>query len=178
MFLILSATDLWNAVLPALVLVVHGAFASRRPGEGLAAETLDMVAGLAVLSFGFLALDPAVGQSAINFYGLACAAVAVAQFGRGLSGLGRGRAAAGTVLFAAVVWVLWIWLTGLNSPRTHWHGPIGIPGAAILGLVALATTLRPTAFTRAAGRRIALLGAVPALLLFGACLLLTTSGTT
>ena len=178
MFLILSATDLWNAVLPALVLVVHGAVASRRPGEGLAAETLDMVAGLAVLSFGFLALDPAVGQSAINFYGLACAAVAVAQFGRGLAGLGRGRAAAGTVLFAAVVWVLWIWLTGLNSPRTHWHGPIGIPGAAILGLVALATTLRPTAFTRAAGRRIALLGAVPALLLFGACLLLTTSGTT
>lgn len=131
MFLILSATDPWNAMLPALVLLVHGTFASRRPGAALGAETLDMVAGLAVLSFGCLAPGPAVGQSAINFYGLACAAVAVAQFGPAVSGLGRGRAA-GALVFAAAVLGRWLWLAGFNARGAHWHGPIGVPGARSL----------------------------------------------
>ena len=69
MFLILAVVEVQNALLPALVLLGHAFAARRNPDEDAYGE-LDVVAALALISFGWLALGNATGWNAVAFYGL------------------------------------------------------------------------------------------------------------
>ena len=69
MFLVLAVVSPPNALLPALVLCAHAWARLQAPGRDEYAD-LDVVAGLAIISFGWLALGNAMGWSAIGFYGV------------------------------------------------------------------------------------------------------------
>ena len=172
-FLFLSATALHNAVLPGLLLAGNIALAAR--GRPTAAETLDRVAALALFSFGFLGLGTALGRNAIDFFLIACAGVGLAHAAHALPRGARGAAA--TAIAALAAGALALWAAGLNGPNAHWHAPLGPAAAAALAVAGLAPRLVPEAFAGAAGLRLTLLGAGPALALFlGNCLWLVAEG--
>ncbi|MBK6465655.1 MAG: hypothetical protein IPF96_01275 [Rhodobacter sp.] len=176
LFLILSATNFWNAILPAGVLVVHAIVSARRQERLLASDTLNVVSGLALVSFGFLALGTASGASAINFYGLVCGTIAAAHAARGLPRMAKAPGILAALAVAAAIWAVWLFVTGHNSAATHWHGQIGIPAAAAIATAALAPVLGPRMFQGFAGLSATLLGAVPALVLYALTFFLAGSG--
>ena len=76
-FLILSVIEWSNAVLPGCVLVAHLMVRRIAPSEDPLPE-LDVVAGLALISFGWLVLGFAMGPNALAFYAMTCAGLAAA----------------------------------------------------------------------------------------------------
>ena len=69
LFLLLAATAFHNAVVPLLVLFVHAWTRSTNPGAGRFPD-LDVVAAVALISFGSLVLGQATGWNAVSFYGV------------------------------------------------------------------------------------------------------------
>ncbi|WP_224825726.1 hypothetical protein [Cognatishimia sp. MH4019] len=136
-FLILSVTEWSNAVLPACVLAAHLLTRRIAPSEDPFPE-LDVVAGLALISFGWLALGFAMGPNALGFYAMTCAGLAA-----GLVALGRPLwgVLAGAFLVAACA--IFVPLSGEAA------GAFLVPLSAVsvAGIVALAA-LRPKAFLR------------------------------
>jgi phytol kinase len=68
-FLLLAVTAVQNAIIPILVLAAHAWSRSAAPGEARFPD-LDIVAALALVSFGWLALGTATGLNAVTFYGV------------------------------------------------------------------------------------------------------------
>jgi len=68
-FLLLAATAIQNAILPVLVLAAHAWCRTANPGNDKFPD-LDVVASLALFSFGWLTMGRATGWNAISFYGL------------------------------------------------------------------------------------------------------------
>ncbi|MDJ1009653.1 MAG: hypothetical protein QNJ13_17725 [Paracoccaceae bacterium] len=101
-FLILSVTAWSNAVLPACVLAAHLATRRLAPSEDPFPE-LDVVAALALISFGWLAAGNAVGVNALAFYGMSCAGLAA-----GLAALGP--RAAGLISGVLLVGIYWLFV--------------------------------------------------------------------
>jgi phytol kinase len=58
-----------NAIIPILVLAAHAWSRSAAPCDARFPD-LDIVAGLALVSFGWLALGNATGLNAVTFYGI------------------------------------------------------------------------------------------------------------
>lgn len=95
-FLLLAATTYPNALIPILVLFSHLWCRRANPGEDRFPE-LDAVAGLTLVSLGWLAVGQATGWSAVNFYaitamgicaGFCALALAQARLARRIAGLG------------------------------------------------------------------------------------------
>ncbi|MEL7212827.1 MAG: hypothetical protein AAGK92_09215 [Pseudomonadota bacterium] len=74
-FLILSVTEWSNAILPACVLAAHLVTRRAAPSDDPFPE-LDVVAALALISFGWLAIGVATGANALGFYAMTCAGLA------------------------------------------------------------------------------------------------------
>lgn len=68
-FLLLAVTAVQNAILPVLVLVAHAWCRTTNPSNAKYPD-LDIVASLALFSFGWLILGNATGLNAISFYGV------------------------------------------------------------------------------------------------------------
>ncbi|MRU16342.1 hypothetical protein FDP25_12940 [Roseovarius sp. A21] len=119
MFLVLAVTAPQNALLPALVLLSHAWAKVQAPGQDDHGD-LDVVAALAIISFGWLALGDATGWSAIGFYGLTAMGMTM-----GLSVI---------ALCGHLPWIILIslGLLGLreavivvNSDASNWAEPLG-----------------------------------------------------
>ncbi len=167
-FLLLSATAVQNAVLPLLVLAAHlWARIANPTGERF--PDLDIVAALAVLGFGALALGEAVGANALSFYTLAAAAIAAGLTSVAAATSGRVTGAALRVAAPAALLGLWGLLGSLNPAAVQWHGSIWPAAVAIVAAATLAPAARPPAFAGERALKLAVLGIVPS---FGLYLLL------
>ncbi|MBV7392965.1 hypothetical protein [Mameliella sediminis] len=177
LFMILSAVHVWNAVLPGLVLLAQALGAGRRARPDGDRGALNIVTGLAAFSFAFLAIEVPCRASGINFYGFGCAAVAAGLLAHGLPRMTQALRLGAALAAAGTLWSLWVLLTGLNTGTTAWHGTQEIEAAVVIALTALLPVLWPALFHRKAEVRISLLGALPALCLYGGhCLLIGGGG--
>ena len=156
--LILTVTAPANSLLPALVLVAHLSSRSLAPSDDPYPE-LDVVAALALVSFGWLAVGEAVGVNALLAYGLTCAGLAVA-----LMACAGGVAGA---IAAAGAFALW-WLFVVPDAS----GALIAAGAGALTLV-LGVTL---AIPRAQLARLRVLKLAPVALLPAVALYLARWG--
>jgi hypothetical protein len=140
-FLLLTLPGMQNIVLPLLVLLLHPMVRRHRPSAAKFPE-LDLVASLALVSFGWLALGRAVGPTAVLFYGVTAAGMAM-----GLIAVATGRAHWALTLAAGVAISAIIWGVGrLNPPAAHWAGEVWPLGLAVLVLCAAVPLKRPDWF--------------------------------
>lgn len=132
-FLLLAVTEFQNAIAPILVLVAHAWSRSATPCQSKYPD-LDIVAGLAVVSFGWLALGNATGANAISFYG-----ITVLGMMTGLCAIAliqsRIMVQIGTLIVVGVAcFVARALAIQLNPAPTYWNGPMW---PVLIGCVAL-----------------------------------------
>lgn len=141
-FLIIAMTEPKNAVLPALVLVVHAWSAARNPSDDAYGE-LDIVAALAFISFGWLALGRAMDWNAIAFYGLTAMGLVM-----GLAVLALNGSLHWVVLTALTLFVLRTVAFEYGGPASTWTQPLWTLSAFCILVPAAATLAYPASFTR------------------------------
>ncbi|MEM1274547.1 MAG: hypothetical protein AAGF88_12060 [Pseudomonadota bacterium] len=156
LFLLLAVVYPLDALLPAIAMI--GPVAVLGPRHD-ARRALQIVGVLALMSFAFLAVEPATGHTAIPFFGLFCAATAAAH-------LGHATARPGLAALCGIgLSGLW-WLAMVANPSApDWHGPILIPGTVVIFLSAVAPALWPRAAFVQSIWGISVLGALPATLI-------------
>lgn len=141
-FLLISVTALQNTVLPLLVFVFH-AFAHRTNPCKAAWPELDIVAAVALASFGWLAVGLVLGPNALMFYGLMslglCVGLVALFLGQRPLILRCGAAA----LVGLGLYGLYSVLMLYNPPHVLWPGDMRITGALTIGMMALGAGLRP-----------------------------------
>lgn len=145
LFLLLAATAFHNAVIPLLVLFIHAWSRSANPGDARFPD-LDVVAAVALISFGSMVLGPAVGHNTVPFYVVTMMGVAT-----GLSALAlvpRPLWLRVTALLAimAGLCLLRLWALAENPPDANWAGPFWAGTFVSLALNALVPGLMPGAF--------------------------------
>jgi dolichol kinase len=141
-FLILAVTAVQNAVLPALVLMAHAWATLKDPGADRHAE-LDVVAALALFSFGWLALGTATGWNAVQFYGLTAMGLVM-----GLCTLALQQRIIWVPVIAALLFAARSIVTALNPAVALWAEPLWPLACLCLLLVAATVTILPAAFDR------------------------------
>ncbi|WP_305970817.1 MULTISPECIES: hypothetical protein [unclassified Mameliella] len=172
LFMILCAVHVWNAVLPGLVLLGHALLSARQKEDATDRGALNVVTGLAAVSFAFLAIDVPCGASGISFYGIGCAAIAAGLVSQGLPEMTRPIRLGAALAACVTLWLLWVLLGDLNAASMAWHAGQEVQAAALILLAGLLPQVWPGLFQRGAEFRITVLGALPALCLYGGnCLL-------
>ena len=144
-FLLISVTALQNAALPLLVFVMH-AIAHRLNPCKADYPTLDIVAAIALVSFGWLAIGLAADTNALMFYGLMsvglCVGFVAVAFGQQLIWIRIGAATGvGLGLFS-----LYSALMLYNPALVRWPGDMKLTGAMAVILMVVAGSLRPALF--------------------------------
>ena len=155
-FLLISVTSFQNTILPLLVFVFH-AFAHRTNPCKAAWPELDIVAALALASFGWLAVGLVSGMNALMFYGLMSIGLCV-----GLSALLLGKrrmivrcGAAMSIGFG--LYALYSHLMVYNPPFVLWPGDMRITAGLTIILMGIATGVRPTFFANHRAAKLTLL---------------------
>lgn len=136
-FLLLAVTAFQNAVAPILVLAAHAWSRSTAPCRSKYPD-LDIVAGLALVSFGWLALGNATGWNAISFYGMTAIGMTVGLSAIALGTYNFGMRILMLAVVVAVCLAVRVLALGLNPDQTHWNGPMW--PALILSVVFMALT--------------------------------------
>lgn len=144
-FLLIAVTELQNAVFPICVLAAHIWSRTTAPSTSKFPD-LDVVASLALISFGFWTMGDATGQNAISFYGMTTMAMTVGLCAIALTP--RGNMARTIMLIGIVLAACFIRgiVTGLNPDPANWNGPMWPAVMASLGIAALTPSLIPLAF--------------------------------
>lgn len=144
-FLLISVTALQNTVLPLLVFVMH-AIAHRLNPCKAAYPALDIVASVALASFGWLAIGLVAEANALMYYGLMSIGLCV-----GLVVVGLGHAAlwvrvgTGLALGLALLGIYSV-LMRYNPGFVQWPGDMKLTGAMAVGLMVLVGSIWPTVF--------------------------------
>ena len=155
-FLLLAITDFQNTIFPIIVLAAHAWSRHAAPCKGKYPD-LDVVAALALVSFGFLTVGLATGLTMISFYGIAtmgmlmgfCAIAVTAKPLAARIGLLVTIAAALTLVRAGIVF--------LNTNTDNWNGPMWPAVFACLALCALVPLIWPNAFSKYRATRVTVL---------------------
>ena len=160
-FLLLAVTDIKNALLPILVLFSHAWCRSKNPCQGRFPD-LDVVAALALISFGWLTIGNATGNSAISFYGMHAMGMTM-----GLAALALGkrpvlqRVGIATTI-AIGLFFLRVMVVSFNSANANWAEPLLFSALATLALTSTFPLFLPGFFCRNRIAKLALLsGVVP-----------------
>ncbi len=162
-FLLISVTAFQNTILPLLVFVSH-AIAHRLNPCKAPYPALDIVAGVALASFGWLVIGLVTDANALMYYGLMSVGLCV-----GLAAVGLGRLAIRIRVGAALI--VGVGLLGLyrmlmryNPDTVWWSGDMGLTGAIVIGVMIIAGAIWPAAFeTRRAAKLTLLALLVPGL---------------
>ncbi|WP_435102016.1 hypothetical protein [Arhodomonas sp. AD133] len=164
-FLLLSITAVQNAVLPILMLAAHTLARWARPLTERYPD-LDIVATLALVSFGAMALGHAFGPNALSFYALATGSMALILTSLAAAPLG-GLATTGLRTAATLgTFTVWLFVVAANPPATRWHGTIWPMALGVFAGAALTPALAPAAFSHSRALKVALLAATPSLTLY------------
>jgi phytol kinase len=144
-FLLISVTALQNTVLPLLVFVMH-AIAHRMNPCKAPYPALDIVAAVALASFGWLAIGLVAEANALMYYGLMSVGLCV-SFGA----IALGKQPVSVRLGAAAI--LGLGLFGLysvlmiqNPAFVRWPGDMKLTGAVAIATMVFAGSLRPALF--------------------------------
>lgn len=140
MFLVLSVTDAQNAILPASALLAHAWASMANPSED-AHGALDIVAALALISFGWLALGEATGWNAVAFYGISTMGLAMGLVVVALRGKLMPALACAGLLF-----VVRHALVQMNLPEATWAEPLVGLSLGTLALCTVAPLVHLSAF--------------------------------
>ena len=140
MFLVMAVTEAQNAILPALVLMAHAWASVANPDDDPYGD-LDIVAALALLSFGWLALGNATGWNAVSFYGLSAMGLAA-----GLSVIALRGAVSWSVAIAVALVAIRGLVVLLNPPAADWAEPLWILTLVCLVVCMGSPMMAPGAF--------------------------------
>ena len=139
-FLLLAATAVQNAIIPILVLAAHAWSRSAAPSDARFPD-LDIVAALALVSFGWLALGTATGLNAVTFYGVTAIGMVMGLSAVALAGRPTVVRVLSFAIIALVVGLLHALAFALNPEASTWNGPMWGLVLASMGLAALAPTI-------------------------------------
>ncbi|NHF73179.1 hypothetical protein [Paracoccus xiamenensis] len=145
LFLLVAATAFHNAVIPLLVLFIHAWARSTNPGTARFPD-LDVVAAVALISFGSLVLGQALGWNAVSFYGIAMMGLATGLAALALTPQPVWARVAGLAAIIAVLCLLRLWAMAANPPAANWSGPLRGVVLASLALCAFVPSLWPQLF--------------------------------
>lgn len=158
-FLLIVVTAFQNAVLPLLAFVAHGVARRTYPCKATFPE-LDIVAAVALASFGWLAVGLVTSLNALNFYGLMSVGLSV-----GLVAVGFRRES--ILLRCCVAVLVGIGLFGLydvlmqyNPDHVKWAGDMKLTGALTIGLCVLGAGLRPVFYETHRAAKLTLLALI------------------
>jgi phytol kinase len=139
-FLLLAVTAVQNAIIPILVLAAHAWSRSAAPGEARFPD-LDIVAALALVSFGWLALGTATGLNAVTFYGVTAIGMVMGLSAVAVAGRLMIVRVLSFAIIALVVGLLHALAFALNPEASTWNGPMWGLVLASMGLAALAPSI-------------------------------------
>lgn len=142
-FLLLAVTTIQNALIPILVLFVHAWSRSINPGTGRFPD-LDIVASIALISFGSLVLGQAMGYSAVSFYVVTMMGLCTGLGALALAFRPDSERLAGLISIMAGLCLLRLWSLDANPPQANWAGSFWAVTLSSLGVCALI----PSLFTR------------------------------
>lgn len=122
-FLLLIGTAFQNALVPILVLVAHAWCRSTAPCQSKFPD-LDIVAGLAIISFGWWVLGNATTANAISFYGITSMGMLMGFCALALTPRRPFIRVVGMLLVAAALFGIRSIVIELNPDNTNWNGPM------------------------------------------------------
>lgn len=160
-FLLFAVTEVQNAVFPILVLAAHVWSRSVVPSASKFPD-LDIVAGLAMVSFGSLTLGNATGWNAVSFYGIVAMGMMIGHSALALrpqTNLMRFTGLAAVVMAAIVLRAI---VVGLNPADANWNGPMWSVVLVCIALTAGVPSAFPALFAQARVTKMVLLSlAIP-----------------
>lgn len=156
-FMLLAVTAFQNALLPVMVLVAHAWARSRNPCAGKYSD-LDVVAALALLSFGWLTLGNASGWNAVSFYGLHAMGLTMGLSALAVVPLRPLRRGAVLLVIVALLFAMRLLVVAANPVLSNWAEPLNPVALAVLGLMLL-PSLRPAFFHQMRVLKLTLLSA-------------------
>jgi phytol kinase len=161
-FLVLAVSEVQNTLFPIAMLAAHAWCRGANPGVAKFPD-LDIVASLALVSFGWLALGNATGWNAVSFYGLTTMGILL-----GLSALALAHRPFVIRLSVLVVLVLTacvlrIFILGLNPVQTNWFTAIWPLTFVCIAFTVMIPASLPQAFYTARVSKLTVLALTPPL---------------
>lgn len=144
-FLLISVTALQNTVIPLLVFVMH-AIAHRLNPCKAAYPALDIVAAVALASFGWLAIGLVAQANALMYYGLMSVGLCVGFAGIALGQMPIWVRVGGATLLGLGLFGLYSVLMLYNPAFVRWPGDMRMTGAVMIGVMVIAGSSRPAIF--------------------------------
>jgi phytol kinase len=158
-FLLIAVTELQNAVFPICVLVAHIWSRTTAPSSSKFPD-LDVVASLALVSFGFWAMGDATGQNAISFYGMVTMAMTVGLCAIALTPRGLAVRSFAMMAILGLAYIIRAIVTALNPDLANWNGTMWPTATATLALVAIIPSLLPQVFKHRRMKKLTLLATI------------------
>ena len=159
LFLLLAATGFHNAAVPLLVLFIHAWSRSTNPGAARFPD-LDVVAAVALISFGSLVLGQATGWNAVSFYGVTMMGLAMALAALALVPAPLWQRLIGLAVIAAWLSLLRLWALAENPASANWAGSQWGTVLASLALTTLIPSLWPRHFHQRRMAKLSLLALI------------------
>lgn len=144
-FLLMSATAVHNAVLPLLVIFMH-AIANRYNPCKATHPALDIVAAVALASFGWLAVGLAMGVNALMFYGLMSVGLCIGLVAVACRRLPFWARVGTATAVGGVLFSLYSVLMRYNPDTVRWADGMVLEGALVIAVMVLAGVFRSTLF--------------------------------
>ena len=158
-FLLCAVTAFQNAAIPILVLAAHAWCGKTNPCKGRFPD-LDVVAGLVLVSIGWLILGNATGWNAVSFYGVTAMGMTMGLSSLAITPISNANRIIGLLGVAVSLCAIRIWVVYANPDHVNWSGPLWGVTIATLFLTALTPTIFPNAFWHARITKITLLSVV------------------
>jgi phytol kinase len=155
-FLLLAVTAVQNTIFPILVLAAHAWSRSVAPCDSKFPD-LDIVAGLALVSFGMLILGNAVGLTAISFYGITTMGMMTGFCAIALSASGPLVRYAAAIAIALAAIAIRLAVVAVNPDTANWNGAMWPVVIASLALTVTFPLIWPRAFSKQRVMRLTLL---------------------
>ncbi len=164
-FLLMSVTAPQNGVLPVMMLATHIWSRICNPSEESFPD-LEIIAVLAILSFGSQALGQMMGANALSFFTLSAAAIAAGLASLAVAGRPVLSATTIRLTMIGILFLTWWAMSTYNPPIVHWHGIIWPAALALIAAITFITALRPQAFAAERSLKLALVSILPAIGLY------------
>lgn len=154
-FMLVAGASVQNALIPILVLAAHAWCRTTAPCAARYPD-LDVVAALALVSFGWLALGNAMGPNAVTFYGLTAMGMVMGLSAIAVSADPWPRRALLLACVAAALCALHAFAIAANPPGVAWNGAMWPVALACLALAAVVPLAAPGAYMTARVARVTL----------------------
>ncbi|MEP5758228.1 MAG: hypothetical protein ABJ327_02730 [Litoreibacter sp.] len=165
-FLLISVTAFQNTILPLLVFVLHAAAHRLNPCQS-DYPALDIVAAVALTSFGWLAIGLIAEMNALMYYGLMSMGLCIGLIAIALGKFPIWIRLGAALIFGMGLFGLYSSLMLYNPASVRWPGDMRFIGAAVIGMMAVGGAIRPAAFDTHRAVKFTLLAVLVPVLSYG-----------